>query len=234
MGIRHATTTGLTWLLQLERNDIIFRIPITLTTRMNPGYWEKLLLLSFVSFVLDEALGDMIRGSDSMDIKRDKDNRKHESSLQFSMERSRQDAEQQVRLMQRTAKVCRVREEADNGLVIRRATYFVQDGNSMDATIQLQFWVKDSKLKLPPTPKSDLLGFYSLATPNDLSNEATWPFSCQWWSKTPKHGVIATPKLTVRYAYQGNVYEITINDTAELVLPNEAALCLGGSHVILA
>jgi hypothetical protein len=34
------------------------------------------------------------------------------------------------------------------------------------------------------------------------------------------------PKLTVRYAFEGKVYETTIDETEELVLPGATALCL--------
>jgi hypothetical protein len=234
MGIQHATLSGLTWLLQLERNDIVFRIPITITSRLSPGYWEKLLLLSFISFLVDETIGDMISGSELVATK--KKSLKNESFSLYS-EKSRREAEQQVRLMIKTAETCKAREEGYNGLVIRKATYWVDGGESMDATTQLQFWVNDSKIQLPATPKSDLLGFYNLATASEPSraNQSWWDSWFTWLvsSNKSKDSIAPIPKLTVRYAFQGNVYEITIEDSAELVLPNANVLCLGQSDVVL-
>jgi hypothetical protein len=233
MGIKHATQSGLVWLLQLERNDIVFRIPITIISRMSPVYWENLLLLSLISFLIDETISDMISGSGLVETQ--KNSLKRESSLLVN-EKSRQEAEQQVRLMIKTAETCRVREEGCNGLVIRKATYWVDGGESMDATTQLQFWVNDSKIQLPATPKSDLLGFYKLATASEVSkaNQSWWDSWFSWLSSNKSNDPIAAiPKLTVRYAFDLNVYEITIEDSAELVLPKSNVFCLGQSDVVL-
>lgn len=233
MGIKHATQSGLVWLLQLERNDIVFRIPITIISRMSPVYWENLLLLSFISFLIDETISDMISGSGLVETQ--KKSLERESSLLVNG-KSRQEAEQQVRLMIKTAETCRAREEGCNGLVIRKATYWVDGGESMDATTQLQFWVNDSKIQLPATPKSDLLGFYKLATASEVSkaNQSWWDSWFSWLSSNKSNDSIAAiPKLTVRYAFDWNVYEITIEDSAELVLPNSNVFCLGKSDVVL-
>lgn len=233
MGIRHATQTGLTWLLQLERNDIVFRIPITITSKMGPGYWERLLLLSFVSFLIDDTIRDMTSCPKLTEIT--KKSLKQESSL-LGIDKSRRNAEQQVRLMATTAEASKAREEVCNGLVICKATYSVDSGESMDVTTQLQFWVNDSKIHLPATPKSDLLGFFNLVTAPELSveNQSWWHSWFEWlsWNKS-KESIIPVPKLTVRYAFQGGIYEIKIEDSDELLLPNAKALCLGQSDVVL-
>jgi hypothetical protein len=200
---------------------------------MSPVYWENLLLLSFISFLIDETIGDMISSSELVESK--KKSLKHESSLLVN-EKSRQDAEQQVQLMIKTAETCKTGEEGCNGLVIRKATYWVDGGESMDATTQLQFWVNDSKIQLPATPKSDLLGFYKLKPASELSraSQSWWDSWMSWLSSNKSNDSIAPrPKLTVRYAFHGKVYEITIEDSAELGLPNTNALCLGLSNVVL-
>ena len=233
MGIRHAAQTGLSWLLQLERNDIVFRIPITIASKMDPSYWEKLLLLSFISVLIDDTIRYMISGSKLMELK--KKSLKHESSLLIA-DKSHQNAEQQVHLMATIAEASKTREDGCNGLVIRKATYWVHGGESMDAMTQLQFWVNDSMIKFPATPKSGLLGFFNLLTASELSveNQSWWHSWFEWlsWNKS-KDSIVPVPKLTVRYAFQGSIYEITIDDSAELVLPNAKALCLGQSDVVL-
>ena len=67
---------------------------------------------------------------------------------------------QQIELMSKTAEAKTRKEEMkDDGLVILMATYEVQDGDSIDVTIPLQFWVMNSALHLPPMSKSSMLGF---------------------------------------------------------------------------
>ena len=72
----------------------------------------------------------------------------------------------------------RKEQEKKNGLVIVRAMYATQassssnsnpgtstnmnNGTSLDVTIQLQFWVSDSKLILTSNSKSHMLGFYDV------------------------------------------------------------------------
>ena len=172
VGVGHSLS-GLTWLLQLERNDIVFRIPITICPRRSSAYWEKSILLSLVSFLVDVVVRDIVENSES--VAAVKEELKRESSL-LDAEKSRRAAEQQVQMMEESALANRAREEACRGLVILKATYFVNGGESMDATIQIQFRVKEnSKLRLPSTPKSHLLGFYSLATASKgSSTKQSW------------------------------------------------------------
>jgi len=234
IGVRHSVQSGLTWLLQLERNDIVFRIPITICARDSPAYWEKSLLLSFISFLIDNVVREIVEDPESLEAA--KKELKRESSL-LDTDKSRRDSEQQVQLMVKSSLASRAREEACNGLVILKATYWVEGGETMDATTQMQFLVKGSKLKLPPTPKSYLLGFYSLAIASELSpaKQAWYESWFPWLSskKQKESSAAALPKLTVRYSFNGSVYEITIDDTEELELPQANALCLGGSNVVL-
>ena len=234
IGVQHSLS-GLTWLLQLERNDIVFRIPITICPRNSSAYWEKSILLSFISFLVDSIVRDIVESSES--VAAVKKALERESTL-LDADKSRRAAEQQVQMMEESALANRAREEACGGLVILKATYFVNGGESMDATIQIQFRVKEnSKLQLPSTPKSHLLGFYSLATaPKGSSAKQSWYESWFPWlsSRTANDSSIAaSPKLTVRYSYQGKVYETTIEDTEALLLPQEDALCLGESNVVV-
>ena len=233
IGIRHSVASGLVWLLQLERKDIVFRIPVTICARNSPAYREKLLLLSFISWLIDNVVGEFVRDEE---METTKEEIKRESSL-WNNQKSRRDAGQQVQLMVKSSLRSRAREEACDGLVILKATYWVDGGESVDATIQLQFWVKDSKLRLPPTPKSNLLGFYSLVTASELSTakqswyETWFPWVCSNNQDYLNTG--AVPELTVRYSSAGSVYETTIDETEELVLPQANALRLGQSNIVL-
>jgi len=147
---------------------------------------------------------------------------------------------------------------------------------SMDATMQLQFWVTNGKLFFPSgIPKSSWMGFYTLATEsryrkgrhrhgrqrrgrqNGKMAAKRWLLSgrrrikCIWnqlWrTTTTRHGEYNSsilvldggdncddaglprskdlqqqegPQLTVRYSYNGNVYEITVGEREELNLPH--------------
>lgn len=236
IGFRHSVTNGLSWLLQLQRNDIVFRIPVTICARNSPAYVEKLLLLSFVSWAVDSVVRDFVDEDDETDSTKRED--MHESSL-LDNQKSRCDAELQVQLMIKSSLRNRAREETCNGLVIVKASYWIDGGESMDATIQLQFWVRDSKLRLPLTQKSDLLGFYSLVTASDLpsTNQFWYEKWFPWLSADNQNDTKADdeakPKLTVRYSFEGSVYDTTIDDTEELILPQANALCLGQSDVVL-
>lgn len=237
IGVKHSIQSGLTWLLQLERNDIVFRVPITVCAPNNRAYWEKSVLFYFVSLVIDSLIGEIMEEPQSTEST--KKELKRESSL-LDNTKSRRDAEQQVQLMVKSALANRAREEACGGLVILKATYWIYGGETMDATTQLQFRVNDSKLHLPSSPKSHLLGFYSLMPPPDVSNaKCSWHESSwfPWWSSKraddAKPKLDTTPKLTVRYSFQGSVYEITIDETDELELPQSTAMRLGESNVVL-
>jgi curved DNA-binding protein CbpA len=98
--------------------------------------------------------------------------------------------------------------DGDGGLIILGATYWQtfrqknddeSDGNgdgeaeswlheviSMDATVQLQFWVNKSKLIIPDRiPKSSWMGFYNLSTESKLlqfRNKNSVPKRLRWWS----------------------------------------------------
>eukprot|EP00536_Pseudo-nitzschia_multiseries_P005074 jgi/Psemu1/323727/estExt_fgenesh1_pg.C_910030 len=129
---------------------------------------------------------------------------------------------------------------------------------SMDATAQLQFWVKNGKLLAPSgIPKSSWMGFYTLATEskfrkgrrrhrNRMTGPKLWLVSGKrhiqrlwnelWRTRTGQAptnsdplddnltrsndpGQQEGPQLTVRYCYNGNVYEVTVGETEALCLP---------------
>ncbi len=188
------------------------------------------------------------------------------------------EAERQLSLMKPVAEKKRYREEqlqqhtdelGTGGLVILGATYwqkfsqkthdesdsdggedtYVHEIVSMDATAQLQFWVKDSRLSIPSRlPKSSWMGFYNLHTESNLfqrhqKNPQSGMPRQRWWSYGrqrildvmdrfrikgsnpaatsghPFKDLWQDPKLTVRYSYRGRVYEITVGNNDALELP---------------
>jgi len=184
-------------------------------------------------------------------------------------------AEQQLALMRPVAEKKRYR-ESRGGLVILTATYWqtfpqktTADGESiedlssaswvheivsMDATVQLQFWVNAGSLSIPGgLSKSSWMGFYDLRTEsrhfskNGDSNEGTT--RRRWWQRlrngvrgwtlrttktTQRNNQWEDPQLTVRYSFRGSVYEITVGDTEPLELPcrNSGAEILGDADVV--
>jgi hypothetical protein len=118
---------------------------------------------------------------------------------------------------------------------------------SMDATTQLQFWVVQGKLMLPSIPKSCWLGFYNLQTEAGIYWQKTlskkqrqqhwwdWRFWRRWTRHplTPKSQLSTEPQLTIRYAYDGYVYEITVGEQESVDLPNsDKAQLLGLASMV--
>jgi hypothetical protein len=186
--------------------------------------------------------------------------------------RAKEDAYRQVKLMMRQANVIAEREEERGGLVIVKATYGVMDNNSrewirsrrvgrkdedngtnadgimfhsMDATTQLQFWVADSALHLPPQSKRFMLGFYDVfAFVSDdellVKEEQTHSFHnvsrCysnirfldrRWWEfkiwRESKAKTDLSVVLSVRYKWCDKMYEMTIFDDEAVDLPSQFA-----------
>jgi len=102
----------------------------------------------------------------------------------------------------------------------------------MDATTQLQFWVSDSKLYLASVSKSNMLGFYDLTMDRHKKKTQTTDASvfarCQdflwgaWMSHNFDDGCDDV-FLSVRYKFDGKLYEIIVRDDEELFLPYQYA-----------
>ncbi|CAK4076966.1 unnamed protein product [Aphanomyces euteiches] len=93
------------------------------------------------------------------------------------------------------------------------------DDINIDVTIPLRFFLQDGKLQLPAgTSKGGLLGFYnpcvSLYDPLDANHPAQ-------------------PRLYIRYAYDGQVYEATFGDLQAVVLPSIHAQPMGAVGQII-
>jgi hypothetical protein len=192
-----------------------------------------------ITVLIDEAVGEVIEdATKSIQARSENGMSKLNKEADFlEVGKSKLDAEQQVRMMTRTAELKKEREQECNGLVIHKATYFIEGvPQSIDVTIPLQFWVTQSRLSLPATPKSHLLGFYNLSStsrPDLPERHSLWRLAVSVFKiprKETPHGVQQpTPRLKIRYEYDGDMYEITIGDTDPLYLPSPNALQLGPS-----
>jgi len=187
----------LSWLFRIQRGDFNLDIPISFigntsldATKGVGGYGGLVtyvmqsLYLGLVSFLIDEAIGDlfgpngrlmnrMVGDKDSTTKEDEKQLRKEQGLLRSHSNKAREDAERQALLMSRQASIKKRAEEKKDGLVIVKAIYMIgadkfetkeseRRSVTLDVTTQLQFWVVDSKLELPSSSKSQMLGFYDL------------------------------------------------------------------------
>jgi DnaJ family protein C protein 11 len=232
MGIKHATSSGLTWLIQMERGDFTFRLPISISSIMSPGYMYKTMYLSLLSLLVDEAIGDIIHDSYQDLLTSDEGDQNLNYSADLDSQKTKADAEQQAKLMKSVAMQNMEREESARGLVIYQAQYFVNSGPCVDVTVQLQFFVRNSSLQLPAGSKSRLLGIYNI-TPTSPSSVSWWRRS--WWSTNTTSTTMSdatVPQLRLRFAYGDGTYEQTIRDFDPLTLPNEKAIRLGKRDMV--
>jgi hypothetical protein len=223
----HASSRGLTWILTWTHGDLTLRIPVIISSVHEP-LWSPFMFV-YLS-VLSKALEDALIGILGLDGQVDERKRKLEQQ-QFLLNRKkvREDAEQQQRLMKRQAgkQMTQEKERAGEGLIIRQATYWVKDGESLDVTIPLQFWVTESSLTLPESSKESLLGFCDIRP--DISDEKE-DTARSWWARfwtLPKGtGGAPTnmPRLTIKYDFEGQSYEITVQGREGLTLPSSRAV----------
>jgi len=248
IGVRHGTDRGLSWLLRIRRGDISFSVPILVSSVNSPGYSFKVVYLSLLSHLIDESIGELIEEGrqELMGEKEDSASEKKaalqkEESL-MEQNKARRDAQQQAQLMEMPASKKRETEKERRGLVIVRGTYSAEGGETLDVTTQLQFWVVDSKLRLPSTSKSNMLGFYDVRRNKSLSGVSIASTAVGWKSiverfwpgliELPAQKEGPLPNLKVRYSFQGGTYEVSIADDEELALPSAEALRLGGSDLV--
>uniref|UniRef100_A0A7S2UNA1 DnaJ-like protein C11 C-terminal domain-containing protein n=1 Tax=Attheya septentrionalis TaxID=420275 RepID=A0A7S2UNA1_9STRA len=242
IGVRHVTWGNLTWVFRLKRGDMTFTIPICIATSAGAGIdGVRTLYISFLTALIDLGVGSVIHGA--LDVgngdagddgeKANTTSPVNQDERLLKQKKARFDAEQQTLLMARQAKNKKKLEESRNGLVIVNAVYFVNNGASMDATTQLQFWVSDCRLELATSSKAQMLGFY------DLSQQKTAPYNSSaaaeltwhdWWNCLWEEPAIEeiesteTAQLRVQYKVGDALYEITIWDDAPLSLPNPHAI----------
>mmetsp|Transcript_32654 Transcript_32654/g.43403 ORF Transcript_32654/g.43403 Transcript_32654/m.43403 type:complete len:646 (-) Transcript_32654:165-2102(-) len=248
---------------------------------------------------LEELLMDDVSDKGTMNNGEENDHHhQHIKSYQnevslMDLEKVKKDAMQQMELMKKPAQAKKEEEERkENGLVILKAMYGLEPNNKatatvvregrkrrgdvLDVTVQLQFWVMNSSLRLPACTKSNMLGFYDvrLSSPSILAREnnekanvdheneggifrktvlfckkalSSMPIPLSTNSRESTAAVMGengpqqqlqnvssgdVPMLTVRYKFGNGVYEITIHDEEELILPSPKAFCLGSSDLI--
>ncbi len=181
--------------------------------------------------LFSKALDDALIGVLGLDGQVDEQKRKLEQQqLLLGRKKAREDAEQQQRLMKRQASkiMTQERERAGGGLVIHQATYWVKDGEALDVTIPLQFWVTESSLTLPESSKDSLLGFCDIVTPDVFIEKKD--IASSWWAQfwtLPKgtgRSPTNKPKLTINYDLGGQSYEITVQGDEGLTLPSSRAV----------
>lgn len=231
VGVWHASTKGITWILSFTHGDLIVRIPVHLYS--DPVVWNPV-VYAYMTFA-SKVLQDVVQAAFQLDDKADFE--KRQLQLQKAVQdrqKSREDADQQQRLMKRQAASRVKQEEALTGLVILRAVYWIQDGETLDVTIPLQFWVSESSLTLPESSKAVLLGFCDINKAESTEKDKAADDS-SWWSgfwtlpNTKDASREKAPKLTVKYDFGGQSYEITLLDDDGLSLPSSRAALLVSS-----
>jgi len=245
LGLHHVSYRGLTWIFQLERGTVRFTVPVLVTTVMSPAYALKSMYMTLLLGTLDATLGDIVQNGIEGISKNTHDDVARKALLReealLEREKIKRDALHQLSLMEKPANVKRRLEEEKNGLVILKAIYSAEGGDSIDVTTALMFWVMNGQLYLPSTAKSSMLGFYDVRRETPLIDieigymEACWRI----WNKLflggkPKEvdpNEVQKPRLTIRYRHQGHLYEVTILDDEELSLPSPRAMKLGDSRV---
>lgn len=179
-------------------------------------------------------------------------------------------------LMRKVAERKRQVEMAKDGLVIRSAVVYkgnkrqsvssVKDGTDVDSFFPktketkhsgmsdvLQFWVRESKLSLPPLSSQKAPHYYSVggSVEDSTEGDSFWPLSSiskAWqdelqramdWiqgsilksaeKEVPSHDCV---EMSIRYQYQGNAYEVALKEDDQILLPDTHALLLGSASSV--
>ncbi|KAL7463634.1 hypothetical protein ACHAXS_003999 [Conticribra weissflogii] len=182
IGIKHNGMQGFTWVFNYKRPEgLSVRIPIFLSSFLAPAYWNRVIWISTLSFLIDETFGEIMghhppTSLDEFNNHETYENMEHkmracdEEKQWIKSSHAKEEAQLQSTFIEYIASLKTKTEESDNGLVILKAKYECKSSRvacrrrekSLDVTHQLQFWVKDSTLSLPASSKSHLLGFYDL------------------------------------------------------------------------
>lgn len=258
IGLEHTPMSGLKWLLQYARPEgISVQIPIFVSRILSHSYWNDLVWYTALSFLVDETIGELTHtqaytASESItpilrqQILSDKVTAIQAEQRWLISSKSTICAEMQHSIMRPIATSKRKRETECNGLVIIKAIYHVatKHSNSVDVTDQLQFYVQNSTLKLPASPKSLLVGFSQMDCgeihqpegPN-RSYAAKTKAIISWLLNQGEHVeatacALSASILSVRYKFKGNVFETSVGDSDILHIPNKKDLNLGPSNLV--
>lgn len=254
-------TNSLSWVFAWTEGDCTLRVPIlisrTASTAMDFYRQQsfQFLYLSLLSRIIQDIIGSMFPPSSETN-----DERPHEQvSLRSRQQKARKDALQQQSFMARQARIRMKAEKDQNGLIILRAIYYIRDKseslndeNSFDVTVPIQFWVNDSKLQLFEVSKrGSMLGFYDITAfvssdegPSEdfektsANNSARksdknwmgrmlsllWDRNNQSPLQTSAHAEEPpTAALAVWYTYGGSEYNHIFGDDEEILLPSLCA-----------
>ena len=255
IGVRQTYAGTVQIIFKIFKNNSVISIPITLFSIYTSQYLFKLSYLTFMAFLVDQSVQDVLQSiNNKNDIRKmlkkehddelDKKKDNHQDTLLQSM-KSRGFVKEQQAFMSKIAFKKQVYEKNINGLVILKATYYaihkITHGrmNSLDVTTPMQFFVKHSKLNLPSGTKSNLMGFYDITTDIMEEKESHESLLHHYWNKW-HNKIFGTQKddyynvfLNIRYVYSGNVYEVLKADEEEISLPFcYDALLLGRENVV--
>ena len=230
----------LSWIFTWTEGDFTLRIPILVSSAESARAilyeqgWQ-FFYLSFLSSIIQDVISPFFSPV-TLDDK-ESDAEKFDLVVERS-QKLRQEALMQQRFMEKQAKSRTALEVKKNGLVIQRAIIYVHqqghdsnlngssstdvtkldENNSFETTIPLQFWLSPNESKLYLYGKrSSMLGFYDLAKNICIpSTDSIATNNKESQSTTALYG----NRLWIQYAYDGQMYETSVDDDEELELPN--------------
>ena len=232
--------SSLSWIFSWTEGDFTLRIPILVSSVESARtvlYQQGLQIfyLSCLSTIIQDIITHYFMPGVLADQTTEGENYDY---IAVWSQKVRQEAMMQQHFMEKQAKSRTELEVRKNGLVIQRAFMYVHqevndnmnetlsfhvdkidEDRRFDVTIPLQFWLSPNESKLHLYGKrSCMLGFYDLTkaiipstepnASNDIDSDAlrttTAPFNRMW----------------IQYAYEGQLYEIVVNDDEEVELPD--------------
>jgi hypothetical protein len=245
-GLEHDIGLGCwSWIWELNYNNSSFRVPIPvlhLGTISDPiAFYQQKFYYGIYCLLLQSLVADILQDNEGGQGDTEKE-QEVKTMAETSKSKTKPEATSQLLLMESVAERRRYAELQREGLVILKATYWLEEQTgpeiellTMDTTTQLQFWVSEGRLSLPALPKSCLLGFYDLRTEvKNRPRSQKWDWRIWRWTRRsvdPEQQQME-PQLRVRYSYKGYVYEITCSDQDALTIPNRKARLFGHSSVV--
>lgn len=244
LGWRLYSATGFEWVLSWSRGSASVRVPIVISKGLAAASFGQVLYFSLVSHLIQDCIAQLWAwiGTESSDDTLERGTETESIIPPTSMAKERNDAVIQRELMTRQARRKAKNETERAGLIIQQAVYRIKDGDEWDATVPVQFWVSNSSLALPGRPKSELLGFYDVATASkqkkaksDRERQSKSRHSWTWrdvWKdlvglpakRAARQSKRPIPTLSVQYLYRGQSFCIVVEDSDELILPNPNAV----------
>lgn len=251
IGIGHASFEGLSWILKWQMGDICLDIPILLSNpstsfRESLFYSLRCAYFGILSQTIHTVIGEVLFTHNREDSNTSRYLHREQQLLEES-KKNRIEAERQQTVMRKKAASNRRSEETNGGLLIEHAIYAIENGDSIDVTVPLQFWVSDSRLVLHGNTHTygTMLGFYDIrstyrgmvSSEMTLDTDRTKKMSFIQAIKLLWETLInssdcdsnvssVTPYIQVRYRYNDKLYEVRVEDDQTLVLPNPRAKAL--------